>query len=191
MALGLQYIHRQGVLHGDIQPSSILIAEDGRAQISDFSFARFCLEGGSTDTRTGSGQLDGMRYHAPETEVMDATVDKPADVFSWGRTALEVVSGRTCISIEVISWSPELSCLTFLTGNAGCPYFASRKLAEIISQHDQPLKSEDYSCSVLREYPDLWELLERCWRKDPEERPTVDEVVTALDRMPPLSPVPA
>lgn len=40
LATALAYLHERGVVHGDIKPSNILIADDGRPVISDFGIAK-------------------------------------------------------------------------------------------------------------------------------------------------------
>lgn len=43
-------------------------------------------------------------------------------------------------------------------------------------QRKDHIKFEDYAYRPN----EMWELLERCWNYDPEERPTIDDVVMRL-----------
>ena len=64
---GLAAAHKAGVVHADIKPSNILIAEDGRARVTDFGLAMVDTE----DRKTGGTP----KYMAPEhAETGEATV---------------------------------------------------------------------------------------------------------------------
>ncbi|KAF9494892.1 kinase-like protein [Pleurotus eryngii] len=90
IASALEYMHEQGVLHGSLNPSSILIADDGRPVICNLSRAKILGRLGLTTHFTAD------RYHAPETWISKNTggLTKEADVFSFGLVALFVISGR-------------------------------------------------------------------------------------------------
>jgi len=51
-AVGLEYLHFQGVIHYDLKPDNILVSADGRAVISDFGVSR--VHPSRSDTTVGS-----------------------------------------------------------------------------------------------------------------------------------------
>merc|ERR1719240_2282439 len=59
--VGLEYLHFQGVVHYDLKPDNILIAEDGRAVISDFGVSRAHVKSDTTIGAPGT-----PTYTAPE-----------------------------------------------------------------------------------------------------------------------------
>jgi len=75
-ASGLRHAHDQGVVHGAVQPSNVMIADDGAAHLVDFSV--------SPDGSTEWGSL----FAAPETSERDYTLGPAADVYGLGMTAL-------------------------------------------------------------------------------------------------------
>jgi hypothetical protein len=87
----LDAANRVGVLHRDVKPSNVLIADDGRVVLTDFGSAM--LDGGEgAITRTGV-ILGSPQYIAPER--VDTGVSSPeADLWSLGATLYAAVEGR-------------------------------------------------------------------------------------------------
>src|SRR5579863_80470 len=59
----LQYAHEQEIVHGNIQPSSILVAEDGNVKLTHFGMKRAYQEGEPLVSHIGEGNA---AYTAPE-----------------------------------------------------------------------------------------------------------------------------
>ncbi|MEU3570986.1 serine/threonine-protein kinase, partial [Kitasatospora sp. NPDC036755] len=81
--------HRAGIVHRDVKPSNIMLADDGGVLLADFGIAK--NHAGTVLTTTGSvvGSLD---YIAPERLAHEP--DTPAvDLFSLGATLYEAVEG--------------------------------------------------------------------------------------------------
>lgn len=87
---GLAAAHAQGLVHLDIKPDNIMIADDGRVLVLDFGLAK-------PQEHTGAGtQLSPAgtpAYMAPEQH-RQLALDHRADQFSFCVTWLECVSGR-------------------------------------------------------------------------------------------------
>jgi serine/threonine protein kinase len=93
IARALAYAHQQGVLHRDVKPANILIAENGEPILTDFGIAKL-LENEEGQTLTGTGFGVGTpEYMAPE-QGLGKEIDGRADIYGLGIVFYELVTGR-------------------------------------------------------------------------------------------------
>lgn len=94
VATALAVAHRKGVIHGDVKPANILIAEDDRLKLTDFGMARLASRD-SKDTPL----LGSPAYWCPE-QIVGKPQDARSDIFSLGVVLYELVTGRRPFDAE-------------------------------------------------------------------------------------------
>ncbi|WLT33518.1 serine/threonine-protein kinase [Geothrix sp. PMB-07] len=90
LAEALDHAHAKGVVHRDVKPGNVMVAEDGRAKLMDFGIAK--REDASL-TQTGTF-LGTPSYASPE-QIKDGSVDNRSDIFSFGVLVFELMSGQS------------------------------------------------------------------------------------------------
>ncbi|KAF9245404.1 kinase-like domain-containing protein, partial [Melanogaster broomeanus] len=107
IAVGLQYLHSQSVVHGDLSGSNVLVDDKGRACIADFGLSVLLTELGGSTFATSVQAKGTLRWAAPENLYLniqisgDNTENVPrvppttqSDIYSFGRIMLQVLTGK-------------------------------------------------------------------------------------------------
>jgi serine/threonine protein kinase len=87
---GLDYAHRNGVIHRDVKPGNLLVSESDAVKLADFGIARATDQ--SSITQVGS-VLGTAAYLAPE-QARGEEAGPRADIYSLGVVAYQLLSGR-------------------------------------------------------------------------------------------------
>ncbi|GAA2879876.1 Stk1 family PASTA domain-containing Ser/Thr kinase [Streptosporangium fragile] len=82
--------HQAGMVHRDVKPENVLIADDGRVKVVDFGLAR-AIEA-TNQTRTGV-MIGTIGYMSPE-QVTSGAADARSDVYAAGIMLFELLTGR-------------------------------------------------------------------------------------------------
>jgi len=93
----LQFAHTKNVIHRDVNPSNILISNEGRVKLSDFGIARAAF---MAPSNTSVGMLKGkLSYLSPE-QAKGENTDLRADIFAAGIVMYEMLAGRRLFAGE-------------------------------------------------------------------------------------------
>jgi eukaryotic-like serine/threonine-protein kinase len=165
LASAIRYLHRHGVLHLDLKPSNV-IAECGRAKLIDLSVAR---------APGPAHQGIGTHYYVAPEQVRGGRLGPAADVWGIGVVLFEAATGEPAFD------DPDAEEL-----DTGEPYEESEEdgsSGEPLDEAEYPqLGASARRVDELRPQPrELVDLVAACLAPEPERRPSVDELMPALE----------
>ncbi|KAG8725553.1 hypothetical protein FRC09_011280 [Ceratobasidium sp. 395] len=165
IAEGLDFLHKQKIVHGDLKGANILISENYEPLLTDFGNAT--LHDRSLQfTCTTAKSSFSLRWTAPEL-LHEEPSSFEADVYALGMTTLEVMTGKV-------------------------PYAGMKDMAVInaINSKQHPKRPEEHIPTSA--WGDtLWLLLSRCWAFEPEARPSARNVQHLMEMVDPERLIPS
>lgn len=113
VADALAYAHRQGIVHRDVKPENVLLAQ-GHALVTDFGVAKALSHSTDSGPLTTVGVALGTpSYMSPEQAAGDPNVDFRCDLYALGVLGYEVLTGNPPFS----GFSPQQVLAAQLTEN--------------------------------------------------------------------------
>jgi serine/threonine-protein kinase len=92
VAFGLEHLHQKGLIHRDVNPRNILVANDGTAKLADMGLA---IDLDVEDRLTREGATVGtFDYMAPEQARDSRAADIRSDIYSLGCTLYQMIGGQ-------------------------------------------------------------------------------------------------
>jgi serine/threonine protein kinase len=89
-AKGLDYVHRQGVIHRDLKPGNIMLSHDGEVKIMDFSIAHIDIGLEEHDTDL----LGSPMYMPPEQLSEEKRLVAQSDIYSLGASMYALLARK-------------------------------------------------------------------------------------------------
>lgn len=159
LARGLREAHAAGLVHRDIKPGNLLVTQAGTQRdvlkILDFGLVKTVTDPDAPD----AGRIVGTPlYMAPESIRTPDDAGPAADVYALGCVAFHLLTGHA----------------PFVAGN----------VRGILRMHLESPPPGLASMSARSVSPELEQLVSECLAKSPEDRPTDDELVDRLERLP-------
>ncbi|KAL2522593.1 putative LRR receptor-like serine/threonine-protein kinase [Forsythia ovata] len=198
VARGLCYIHEKKHVHGNLKPSNILFGPDMEPKIGDFGLERLVAgdnsyKAGGSARNLGSKRSTASResfqdfasgatpspspsaigvspYHAPES-LRSLKPNPKWDVFSFGVVLLELLTGKIIISDE-IGPGLALGATTSSVEEKG----KVLRMADVAIRVDVEGKEEALLALLKLGYS--------CISPVPQKRPSMKDVLQALERFP-------
>lgn len=94
----LSYAHHQGILHRDVKPSNVILANDGQIYLADFGLARMAQ---SVEMTFSSDMVIGTpQYISPEQAMGTKDLDEGTDIYSFGVMLYEITVGQVPFSAD-------------------------------------------------------------------------------------------
>lgn len=155
---GLAYLHDNNIMHRDIKGSNILVNDDGVVKLADFGASKKL-----TNLRANllmSLTVRGTPYFmAPE--VFEEKYSAKADIWGIGCVAYQMMTGSP--PWKENGFSNPISLFNHIKKHNGTPPLgdANKERLSIENCHDFEM---------------LQDLLNRCFAKDPDSRPTVEKL---------------
>jgi serine/threonine protein kinase len=88
LCAAVQYAHEHDVIHGNIQPRTIFVANDGRMLLADFGSARSYAAGQQAPNKMG---WSSTQYAAPEQSL--GLLRRASDIYSLGAVCFRLLTG--------------------------------------------------------------------------------------------------
>ncbi|MHC4585198.1 MAG: serine/threonine protein kinase [Planctomycetota bacterium] len=93
VAHALEHAHARGLIHRDIKPKNIMLAENGKVKLADMGLARETADIEAAESEAGKAY--GTPYYiAPEQIRGEIDIDGRADIYGLGATFYHMVTGR-------------------------------------------------------------------------------------------------
>jgi len=189
VALGVQALHRQGIVHGDLTSSNVLIDDRWNASITDFGLSRHLAESRNRSPTTSSSaggdiivkpkmrHVDGVAFvsvawTAPEVLADAATMSMASDIYSLGIIMWELLTHERPYG----AMAPAAVAVAVLT----------RMMRPKIPDHPPmtssiALTTADKPSSYNTMVGHYTSTMSRCWDEDVSLRPSIQDVCDALE----------
>ncbi|CAK5271444.1 unnamed protein product [Mycena citricolor] len=157
IARGLEYLHEQNIIHGDLRGANVLIDASWTACLADFGLT--CFSDATSATNDTTNRPGSARWMAPELLY--------PDLFG-------VKFQRTC-STDMFAFA--CVCLELYTGK---PPFSSLKEPEALLRVINGERPQRPSNGSEEMTDPMWELVNECWAQDSEKRLSAASVILQI-----------
>lgn len=160
IAAGLRFLHAHSIVHLDIKPANVLISGQDLCKIADFGCSLKLDRG--CEVSAGSSRVShvGGTYTHRSPELLKGEAVSPrADIFSFGITMWQLITRKQ-------------------------PYCGDRQhvLYAVVAHDLRPCVEQqpEFTCERGRRCRTL---LERCWSREVQCRPSAQELLLALEQL--------
>lgn len=159
VARGLQYLHSQSIIHGDLSGNNVLVDKNGTACLVDFGLSAF-LPDRMSQALLPTNHICTVPYMAPEYLIFDdedniTPVFTPkSDVYAFGGIMLQVLEGKV-------------------------PYYYIQKQAAIINCISRGKTPKRPPTAVVNDND--WNFMQTCWLEDMKRRPSDEDILEFVE----------
>ncbi|CAE6478354.1 unnamed protein product [Rhizoctonia solani] len=160
---GLSYLHRFGMVHGDLKAANVLVftGDTLRPVLTGFGNSLY-PKPQFHFTPAAQMAISSIQWMAPEILTGKGERSIEADVYALGMTILEVMTGEV-------------------------PYHGEdhRSIISLVCQRKHPRRSQEHIPTNSQDGNKLWRLLAECWAYSPKERPSASLVMYSMNSITP------
>jgi len=180
-AAGLRHAADKGLIHRDVKPSNLMVAEDGTVKITDFGLAKAAR---AETQLTATGEVLGSPGYISPEQAQGQPIDLRSDIYSLGATFYHLVTGRlpfeATTAVAMIMKHMNEPVRSPRAVNAGIPYPIAAVIQRMMAKRPAE-RFQDYN-ALLRE-------LERALGDtQPSTAAAADVPATTMRRKGPLDP---
>ncbi|THH04964.1 hypothetical protein EW145_g5145 [Phellinidium pouzarii] len=152
---GISFLHESGIVHGDIKGKNILITDEGEPVVCDFGLTSMVDEQERQEMSRSlqyAGNANWKAYELFWEFFPGSKATRESDVWACGMFIIEMLSG-----------------------DIPFPGQSSQNIFLSLVNYKFPARPVSDDCS-----DELWSLIQQCWRRKPDERPTASHVLSVL-----------
>lgn len=156
IAEGLQYLHEQRIVHGDLRGANLLLDQDCHVLLADFGLSQYVdatQVAGPSSARQGCTRWMAPELHFPEKYNLPFCRTFASDVYSFGCVCIEIYTQRSPFA------------------NFRSDYDFIAKMSQSFLQPTRPSLQECHGNVISDE---LWSFIIRCCHEQPQQRPTTE-----------------
>ncbi|KAG8946778.1 hypothetical protein FRC04_011434 [Tulasnella sp. 424] len=156
VAEALDYMHQNGIVHGDLKLDNVLLSPSGEAKLIDFGLAKMLNFTSVTSTAMkGAGTV---AWQAPEILNGEPRSAK-TDVWAFGMIIVEYLTRKPPF------WDAKDSGVI---------------VTRIILKQARPSREDVNLKHAPTCWPELWDLAGKCWSQEPSDRLNMSDIVEYL-----------
>lgn len=160
ISYGLKELHRRGILHLDLKPANVLLNQKNQPLLCDFGLS---FKPAQLREMVQKGQILGSYpYVSPEIleSEEESKISSKVDIFSLGIILYNLLTER-----QIFSSKMRLE--------------VDKRTLEFYYKNDIRPDLEEYRSTNIG----IVEIIERCWSRNPSERPTIEDIIFHLSNI--------